>query len=47
MLEKRIVDHIAFEYYGSTHLATESFVDQNICINLPISIMHVPSLKDT
>ena len=47
MLEKRKVDHLAFKFYGSTYLATESSVDQNICINLPISIMHVPSLKDT
>jgi len=36
-----IVDHIAFKYYGSIYLTTQSFVDQNICMNLPISLTHV------
>ena len=38
---QRIVDHIVFKYYGSIYLTTKSSVDQSICINLPISIMHV------
>ena len=41
-----IVDHIAFKYYGSIYLTTQSFVDQNTCINLPISLMHVLFLED-
>ena len=38
---QRIVDHIVFKYYGSIYLTTKSSVDQSICINIPISIMHV------
>jgi len=41
-----IVDHIAFKYYGSIYLTTQSFVDQNICMNLPISLTHVLFLED-
>ena len=37
---KMIVDCIAFKYYGSIDLATQSFVDQSMCISLPISIMY-------
>ena len=38
---KKIVDHIAFKYYGSIYYVTQIFVDQNISMNLPISITHV------
>ena len=45
-LEIRIAIPIAFKYFGIIYLATQSFVDQNICINLPISIMRVLLSKD-
>ena len=41
-LEIVIFDHIAFKYYDSIYFVPlKSLVDHNICVNLPISIMHV------
>ena len=41
MLEIGIVDYITFKYYGSISVATQSVLDQNICVDLPISVMLV------
>ena len=43
MLEKRTVDHIAS---NTMAIASQSSVDQNICMNLPVSIMHALCLME-